>query len=123
MGFIRQQEEKLAVRFLSWQYEKLKKPIPDEADLANQAARIVEEAHRIARERGRNVVSIIKDLIAEIKKIAPFCDRLMNKSNLKFNIKGDLTCRTLGLKNYPVRRIAIGAIKKWHQMTREFSLF
>jgi hypothetical protein len=53
---------------LSWQYEKLKKPIPDEADLANQAARIVEEAHRIARERGRNVVSIIKDLIAEIKK-------------------------------------------------------
>ena len=68
MGFIRQQEEKLAVRFLSWQYEKLKKPIPAEADLANQAAKIVEEAHRIARERGRNVVSIIKDLIAEIKK-------------------------------------------------------
>ena len=33
MGFIRQQEEKLAVRFLSWQYEKLKKPIPDEAEL------------------------------------------------------------------------------------------
>jgi len=68
MGFIRQQEEKLAVRFLSWQYEKLKKPIPDEAGLASEAARIVEEAHRIARERGRNVVSIIKDLIAEIKK-------------------------------------------------------
>ena len=68
MGFIRQQEEKLAVRFLSWQYEKLKKPIPAEADLANPAARIVDEAHRIARERGRNVVSIIKDLISEIKK-------------------------------------------------------
>ena len=68
MGFIRQQEEKLAVRFLSWQYEKLQKPIPDEAELTSQAARIVEEAHRIARERGRNVVSIIKDLIADIKK-------------------------------------------------------
>jgi hypothetical protein len=67
MGFIRQQEEKLAVRFLSWQYEKLKKTVPDEAELTNQAAKIVEEAHRIARERGRNVLSIIKDLIADIK--------------------------------------------------------
>jgi hypothetical protein len=68
MGFIRQQEEKLTVRFLSWQYEKLKKPIPDEGELSGQAAKIVEEAHRIARERGRNVLSIIKDLIADIKK-------------------------------------------------------
>jgi len=68
MGFIRQQEEKLAVRFLNWQYEKLKKPIPDEVELAGQASKIVEEAHRIARERGRNVVSIIKDLITDIKK-------------------------------------------------------
>jgi hypothetical protein len=68
MGFIRQQEEKLAVRFLSWQYEKLKKPIPAEAELARQAAKIVAEAHRIGRERGRNVLSIIKDLIADIKK-------------------------------------------------------
>ncbi|MEE4261444.1 MAG: hypothetical protein V2I56_02060 [Desulfobacteraceae bacterium] len=68
MGFIRQQEEKLAVRFLSWQYEKLKKPIPAEAELKQQAAKIVEEAHDIARNRGRNVLSIIKDLIADIKK-------------------------------------------------------
>jgi hypothetical protein len=68
MGFIRQQEEKLAVRFLIWQYEKLKKPVPDEGELAGQAAKIVEEAHRIARERGRNVLSIIKDLIADVKK-------------------------------------------------------
>lgn len=68
MGFIRQQEEKLAVRILSWQYEKLKKPLPDETELANQAAKVVAEAHRIGRERGRNVVSIIKDLISDIKK-------------------------------------------------------
>jgi hypothetical protein len=68
MSFIRQQEEKLTVRFLSWQYEKLKKPIPGDAELTRQAARIVEEAHRIARERGKNVVSIIKDLITDIKK-------------------------------------------------------
>ena len=68
MGFIRQQEEKLAMRFLSWQYEKLKKPVPAETELQQQAASIVAEAHEIARKRGRNVLSIIKDLIAEIKK-------------------------------------------------------
>ena len=68
MGFIRQQEEKLAMRFLSWQYEKLKKPIPTEDVLEKQAVKIVAEAHDIARKRGRNVMSIIKDLIAETKK-------------------------------------------------------
>ena len=68
MGFFRQQEEKLAMRFLSWQYEKLKQPLPAEAELEQQAAKIVAEAHDIARSRGRNVISIIKDLIADIKK-------------------------------------------------------
>ena len=68
MGFFRQQEARLAIRFLSWQYQKLDKPIPDETELKEQAAKIVAEAHRIARERGRNVIAIIKDLINDIKK-------------------------------------------------------
>ena len=68
MGFFRQQEERLAIRFLRWQYEKLKQPIPDEAELAQQASKIVEEAHRIASERGRNVMSIMKELISDLKK-------------------------------------------------------
>ena len=68
MGFIRQQEEKLAMRFLNWQYQKLNQAVPDDAELARQAARIVDEAHQIARERGSNVISIMKDLIADIKK-------------------------------------------------------
>lgn len=68
MGFIRQQEEKLAMRFLSWQYQKLDVPVPDDTELAHQAAKIVEEAHRIARQRGSNVVSIMKDLISDLKK-------------------------------------------------------
>ena len=67
MGFIRQQEEKLATRFLNWQYQKLNAPVPDDAELARQAAKIVDEAHRIARQRGRNVVSIMKDLISDLK--------------------------------------------------------
>jgi hypothetical protein len=68
MGFFRQQEEKLAIRFLGWQYQKLKQPIPDDAELARQATRIVEEAHKIARERGSNVMSIMKELIADLKQ-------------------------------------------------------
>ena len=68
MGFIRQQEEKLAMRFLSWQYQKLDMPVPDDATLVRQAAKIVEEAHQIARQRGSNVVSIMKDLISDLKR-------------------------------------------------------
>ena len=68
MGFFRQQEERLAIRFLTWQYQKLDKPVPNDSELKLQAAKIVQEAHQIARERGRNVIAIIKDLINDIKK-------------------------------------------------------
>ena len=68
MGFFRQQEEKLAMRFLTWQYQKIEAPVPPEAELARQASKIVEEAHRIARERGSNVVAIMKDLISDLMK-------------------------------------------------------
>jgi hypothetical protein len=68
VGFIRQQEERLAVRLLIWQYQRLKIPVPAMAELEKQAARFVEDAHRIARDRGRNVVSILKEMINDIKK-------------------------------------------------------
>ena len=68
MGFIRQQEERLAVRLLIWQYQRLKIPVPAMEALEKQAARFVEDAHRIARDRGRNVVSILKETITDMKK-------------------------------------------------------
>ena len=68
MGFFRQQEERIAFRFLAWRYQKLKMPVPDDAELKPQAAQIVDDAHRIAKERGRNVIAIIKDLVEDIKK-------------------------------------------------------
>jgi len=46
----------------------LKMPAPGQADLKLQAVQIVAEAHRIARECGRNVIAIIKDLVEDIKK-------------------------------------------------------
>jgi hypothetical protein len=68
MGFFRQQEERLAVRFLTWQYQKWGKPVPEDPELKLQASKIVAEAHRIARQRGQNVITIIKELIADLRK-------------------------------------------------------
>ena len=65
MGFIRNQEEKLAAKFLRWQYEKQKLSLPAEADLMTQTVRIVDEAHRIARERGGNLFEIMKELVRD----------------------------------------------------------
>ena len=68
MGFLRRQEERLAVRYLVWRYEKANIPVPPARQLEQQAARIVSEAHRIARQSGRNVAGIVKELIDDIKK-------------------------------------------------------
>ncbi len=67
-GFIRQQEERLAARFLSWRYEKMGLGVPATTELEVQAAKIVDEAHRIARETGGSVMAIIKELIDDLKK-------------------------------------------------------
>jgi len=68
MGFLRQQEIRAAMRFLQWQYEKQQMPLPAAERLGQQAERIVDEAHRIAKERGQNVIAIMKELANEIRK-------------------------------------------------------
>lgn len=68
MGFLRRQEERLAIHLLTWQYQKMNQPVPLMQELEPQAKQLVDDAHRIARERGRNVISIIKELIEDIKK-------------------------------------------------------
>jgi hypothetical protein len=68
MGFIRRQEESLALRYLLWQYQKKQIPAPRHENLERQAGQIVDDAHRIARERGSNLISIIKELARDIKK-------------------------------------------------------
>lgn len=68
MGFIRQQEKRLAVRLLTWQYQRMNIPVPAMEELEQQAGRFVEDAHRIARERGRNVMSILKEMIGDLKQ-------------------------------------------------------
>ena len=68
MGFIRQQEERWARRLLEWQHEKRHIPLPSQAALDRQTKALVDEAHRIARERGSNVWSIMKEVVADMLK-------------------------------------------------------
>ena len=68
MGFMRHQEERLAVRFLVWQCQRMNLVVPPHSELQRRASKIVDEAHRIARETGGNVISIMKELIKDLKK-------------------------------------------------------
>lgn len=58
---------RLAIRYLQWQYQKLNLPLPTPSELELQARQIIKEANRIARDRGRNVIAIMKELITDIK--------------------------------------------------------
>lgn len=66
MGFFRKQQIKAAVRLLTWQYEKSGSELPKQDYLQRQAEKLVDEAHLIARERGGNVLSILKEMAADI---------------------------------------------------------
>jgi len=67
-GFFRQQEERMAVRLLTWQYQRLKMALPGEQEMQRRATQLVDDAHRIAKQRGRNVMAIIKEMVEDIKK-------------------------------------------------------
>ena len=58
----------MAARLLAWQYQRLKMELPGEAEMQRRAEQLVDDAHRIAKERGRNVMSILKEMIEDIKK-------------------------------------------------------
>lgn len=68
MGFFRDQEEKLAMRLIVWQYEKTGVPLPPADTLRRMGKTLVADAHRIARQRGQNVVGIVKELAADLMK-------------------------------------------------------
>ncbi|MFZ7126776.1 MAG: hypothetical protein ACOWWM_11550 [Desulfobacterales bacterium] len=67
-GFFRLQEERFALRLLTWQYQKNGLSVPPEPELSQRAAGLVDEAHRIGAERGRNVLSILKELAESVLK-------------------------------------------------------
>ena len=64
MGFIRKQEEKFALKLLEWRYKQQQLPLPEKEILRQNAAEIVSQAHAIARQRGGNVMAILKDMFS-----------------------------------------------------------
>jgi hypothetical protein len=68
MGFWRQQEIQMARRMLDWHFRRNQLAPPGEEEATQRAAQLVDDAHRIARQRGRNVVAILKELVEEIKR-------------------------------------------------------
>lgn len=67
-GFIRRQETAIARKLLIWKYEQSGTPLPGEAALSAQARQVVDEAHVIAKKRGRNILDILKDLVKDVQK-------------------------------------------------------
>jgi len=68
MGFIRRQEEKLAARMIQWhQQQQADTPLSPE-ELAAKASVLVTEAHRVARHRGSNLLTIMKEMVADVMK-------------------------------------------------------
>ena len=56
------------MRLLAWQYERMSRPVPEAAVLRRQAKKLVDDAHRIARERGKNVLGIIRQMAVDFMK-------------------------------------------------------
>ena len=68
MGFLKNQQVNAAIRLLAWQYERNGQPLPERALLEEHARQLVDDAHRIARERGGNVIAILKEMVAQARR-------------------------------------------------------
>ncbi len=68
MGFLKNQQVNVALRLLAWQYERNGQPLPERALLEEHARQLVDDAHRIARERGGNVIAILKQMVAQARR-------------------------------------------------------
>jgi hypothetical protein len=68
MGFIRRQEENMAARLIQWHQSQKNMPPLAPEELAQKSADLVDEAHRVARHRGKNVLTIMKEMVADVMK-------------------------------------------------------
>ena len=67
MGFLKNQQVNLAMRLLAWQYERAGQSLPEAEVLQQRARQLVDDAHRIALQRGGNVLAILKEMAADIR--------------------------------------------------------
>lgn len=58
----------MALRLLKWRYSNSGQPEPSVDLMQRKAVEIVNQAHHIARQRGRNVWAILKEMLEDVKK-------------------------------------------------------
>ena len=58
----------MAARLIQWhQQQQADEPLSPEV-LAQKASVLVDEAHRVARHRGKNLLTIMKEMVADVLK-------------------------------------------------------
>jgi hypothetical protein len=68
VGFLKDQQVKMAIRLLAWKVERNGQPLPEKALLERHARQLVEDAHRIAKARGGNVLGILKEMVETMRR-------------------------------------------------------
>lgn len=53
------------MRLLTWQFQRMDRPLPPAPELQALSRKIVSDAHRIATERGKNVITILREMVGE----------------------------------------------------------
>ncbi|UCG20393.1 MAG: hypothetical protein JSU80_11765 [Deltaproteobacteria bacterium] len=61
LNYIRQSELRLAKSILRWKLQKEGSPQPNNSDLDAAASRLLDEAREIAKQRGMNLLDILKE--------------------------------------------------------------
>jgi hypothetical protein len=61
LDYIRQSELRLAKSILRWKLQKEGSPPPNNSDLDAAASRLLDEAREIAKQRGMNLLDILKE--------------------------------------------------------------
>lgn len=58
----------MAARLIQWHLSQKALPPLSPEELAQKSSALVDEAHRVARQRGKNVLAIMKDMVADVLK-------------------------------------------------------
>lgn len=61
LDHLRQSELRLAKSILRWKFQKEGLPLPNNSELDAAASRLLDEARKIAKKRGKNLLDILKE--------------------------------------------------------------
>ena len=61
LNHLRQSELRLVKSILRWKLQKEGQPIPNDGELDGAASRLLEEARKIAKQRGKKLLDVLKE--------------------------------------------------------------